>query len=134
MKTKLTILGILLTGIALSSFTFISSANDPWVQLGMRKVNYGLDHDVIPVTYREGYFEAIKIVVRGGALNMHKCTVYFENGGQQEVELRHNFTKGSDSRVVDLKGNKRLIEKIELWYDTKNIADRKAVVVVWGRK
>lgn len=134
MKTKLTILGILLTGIALSSFSFISSANDPWVQLGMRKVNYGLDHDVIPVTYREGYFEAIKIVVRGGALNMHKCTVYFENGGQQEVELRHNFTKGSDSRVVDLKGNKRLIEKIELWYDTKNVADRKAVVVVWGRK
>lgn len=134
MKTKLTILGILLTGIALSSFTFISSANDPWVQLGTRKVNYGLDHDVIPVTYREGYFEAIKIVVRGGALNMHKCTVYFENGGQQEVELRHNFTKGSDSRVVDLKGNKRLIEKIELWYDTKNIADRKAVVVIWGRK
>lgn len=134
MKTKLTVLGILLTGIALSSFTFTSSANDPWVQLGMRKVNYGLDHDVIPVTYREGYFEAIKIVVRGGALNMHKCTVYFENGGQQEVELRHNFIKGSDSRVVDLKGNKRLIEKIELWYDTKNIADRKAVVVIWGRK
>jgi hypothetical protein len=130
MKTKVASIAILFAGLLMLNFT----SADRWVQIGARKVDYGLDRDVIPVTYRQGYFEAIKIVVRGGALNMHKCVVHFENGGSQEVELRHNFTKGSDSRVVDLKGNKRFIEKIEFWYDTKNTADRKATVVVWGRK
>jgi hypothetical protein len=134
MKIKLTLLAILLASVMFSSFTINRSMLDPWVQLGMLKVDYALDHDVLPVTYRKGYFEAVKIVVRGGPLHMHKCMVYFENGGQQEVELRHNFAKGTESRVVDLKGNKRFIERIEFWYDTKDIADRKALIVVWGRK
>lgn len=109
-------------------------AQDPWVNLGSKKVNFGIDRDVIHVSYRDNALSAIKILVNHGALNMHKCTVYFENGGQQEVELRHNFAKDSNSRVIDLKGNKRNIERIEFWYDTKDAANRKAEVEVWGRK
>ncbi|SKC84289.1 hypothetical protein [Ohtaekwangia koreensis] len=101
MKTKNVQAAFLISAIAFSLFSFI--AVQQWVELGSRKVNFGLDRDVINVSNRDGYFEAIKIVVRGGALNMHRCTVHFENGGTQEVELRHNFAKGSDSRVVDLK-------------------------------
>jgi hypothetical protein len=116
--------------MVLTGFT----SQDPWVHLGTRKVNFGVDKDVINVTYRDGAFSAVKILVNDGALNMHKCTIFFENGGKQEVELRHNFAKNSDSRVIDLKGNKRFIERIEFWYDTKNAANRKAEVQVWGRK
>jgi hypothetical protein len=134
MKTKLTLPVILLASVMVSGFTIDHSILDPWVQIGMLKVDYGLDHDVLPITYRQGHFEAVKIVVKGGALNMHKCMIYFEKGGQQDVPLRHNFAKGSESRVIDLKGNKRFIERIEFWYDTKNSADRKALIVVWGRK
>src|SRR5687768_13305923 len=82
--------------IVLSSFI----SQDPWVHLGTRKVNFGVDKDVINVTYRDGAFSAVKILVNDGALNMHKCTIFFENGGKQEVELRHNFAKNSDSRVI----------------------------------
>jgi len=124
---------------SLAVFVFVIAvgtvmAQDPWVSLGSKKVNFGLDRDVIHVSYRDNLLTAIKILVNDGALNMHKCTVYFENGGQQEVELRHNFAAGSNSRVIDLKGNKRNIDRIEFWYDTKNAANRKAEVQVWGRK
>jgi hypothetical protein len=125
---------IMLASVMFSSFTINHAILGSWVQLGMLKVDYSLDHDVLPVTYRQGYFEAVKIVVRGGPLHMHKCMIYFENGGQQDVELRHNFGKGTESRVIDLKGNKRFIERIEFWCDTKNISGRKALVVVSGRK
>ncbi len=64
---------------------------------------------------------------------MHKVIVHFENGGTQEIEMRHNFDKNSQSRVIDLKGNKRIIEKIVFWYDTKNVSNRKAKVTVLGR-
>ncbi|HEY5750463.1 MAG TPA: hypothetical protein VIU12_30580 [Chryseolinea sp.] len=43
-----------------------------------------------------------------------------------------NFAKDSNSRVIDLKGNKRNIDRIEFWYDTKDAANRKAEV--WGRR
>lgn len=122
-------------GICLFTFVNINVAaqQGTWEHLGSRKVNRRVDHDVIMVTWREGFFDAIKIVVTGAPLNMHKCVVHFENGGQQEIELRHNFAQGSDSRVVDLKGNNRMIERIAFWYDTKGLFRGKATVSVFGR-
>jgi hypothetical protein len=112
----------------------VSNAQKPrWELLGTRKVSYKLDRDVIPVTWREGSFNAIRIVVRNGSLNMNKCIIHFENGGIKEVALRHNFAGKSASRIIDLPGNKRLIEKIVFWYDTKNVSSRRATVVVYGR-
>lgn len=107
---------------------------DSWVRLGSRKVNYTLDRDEIPVTYRDGAFESIRIVVTGGSMNMHKCVVHFENGGIQEIDLRHTFTRASSSRVIDLRGNKRFIEKIVFWYDTKNLSRGRATVTIFGKK
>ncbi len=112
----------------------IQAQRDSWVRLGSRKVNYTLDRDVIPVTYRDGVFESIRLVVKGGAINMHKCVVHFENGGVQEIELRHTFTRASSSRVIDLRGNKRIIEKIVFWYDTKNLSRGRATLTVFGKK
>jgi hypothetical protein len=107
---------------------------DNWVRLGSRKVNYTLDRDEIPVTYRGGAFESIRVVVTGGSMNMHKCVVHFENGGVQEIDLRHTFTRASSSRVIDLRGNKRFIEKVVFWYDTKNLSRGRATVTVFGKK
>lgn len=104
-----------------------------WERLGTRKVNYGLDHDVIKVNWTEGFFTKLKIVVTGGSLNMHRCVVHFENGSKQEIQLKYNFAKGSTSRVIDLKGNKRLIDRVAFWYDTKNFSGRKAKVTLFGR-
>ncbi|MBN2612942.1 MAG: hypothetical protein JXB00_15410 [Bacteroidales bacterium] len=119
--------------IATISMSSVNAQKPRWELLGMRKVDFKLDRDVIPVTWREGAFNAVRIVVRQGQLNMHKCVIHFENGGTKEVELRHNFAGRSASRLIDLPGNKRLIEKIEFWYDTKNMAGRKATVMVYGR-
>ena len=116
--------------MGLSAFT----AMQEWVSLGTKKVNFGLDRDVIQVSYKDGTFTAIKLEVSDGALNMHRCVVHFENGGKQEIELRHKFGKGSESRVVDLKGNRRFINKIEFWYDSKNLQNKRGTITVWGKK
>jgi hypothetical protein len=111
-----------------------SNAQKPrWELLGTRKVSFRLDRDIIPVTWREGSFNAIRIVVRNGSLNMQKCVIHFENGDTKEIILRHNFAGKSASRIIDLPGNKRLIEKIVFWYDTKNVSRRRATILVYGR-
>lgn len=104
-----------------------------WRSLGTKTVNYKIDHDVLDVQLRDGRFKQLRFVVKGGSLNMHRCVVHFENGGQQEVELRHNFDKRSFSRIVDLKGNSRIIERISFWYDTQNSSNNKAKLSVLGK-
>ena len=131
MKSKFSILVCsLLLGIAAVSMSF--NANG-WRNLGSKTVNYRLDKDVLDVQLRDGTFQQLKFLVRAGALNMYKVIVHFENGGQQEIELRQNFGPRSSSRVIDLKGNNRIIEKITFWYDTVNSSNRKAKLTVLGR-
>lgn len=118
---------------ALIALFIMSFAPPQWERLGSRKVDFKLDKDVIAVGAHEGGFTKLKIEVRGGALNMHKMVVHFMNGSDQDVELKQNFTKGGGSRIIDLPGNKRIIKSITFHYDSKNNAQSKATVHVFGR-
>ncbi len=118
---------------ALLALFMMSFVPPKWERLGSRKVNFGIDKDVIAVGAHDGAFTKLKIEVRGGAINMHKMIVHFANGTEQNVELKHNFEKGGGSRIIDLAGNKRIIKSITFFYDTKNHANSKATVHVFGR-
>ncbi len=116
-----------------TSFEWTNPASR-WEKLGERRVNRGLDHDVIMVTASEGNFKAIKLVVRHSGINLHRCVVHFANGGDQEVEIRQNIPSGGESRVIDLNGRDRYINHVSFWYDTKGgVLNDKAVVELWGR-
>ncbi len=105
-----------------------------WTHLGTKKVNFKLDRDVINVGVNDGRFSKLKLVVTGGSLNMHRMVVKYANGSQEEIELRHNFSRRSGSRVIDLKGQKRFIKQIVLVYDTKNYSTKRAKLRVFGRR
>lgn len=109
-----------------------SSPESKWKYLGARSVNYELDKDIIRVGLNERGFKRLKVVVRGGGLNMHRMEVVYGNETRDNIPLRCNFNRRSDSKIIGLKGGKRIIEKIVFWYDTKNLARRKAKVVVYG--
>ena len=104
-----------------------------WDKLGSRTVDYKLDRDVIHVGAKEGGFTKLKVEVRGGAVNMHKMVIKYMNGTSETIAQRHNFSKKSGSRVIDIKGGKRFIKNITMYYDTKNLARTKAVIYVLGR-
>jgi Protein of unknown function (DUF2541) len=104
-----------------------------WEKLGERKVNFALDRDEIIVGRADGRFDGLKIIVRRGAINMHKMVVHFGNGESQELELRNSIPRGGESRVIDLPGNNRVITKVVLWYDTKDRARQRAELELWGR-
>lgn len=130
MKTKWYLLFsmiIMMVGCASSS-----GVQGNWEKLGQKKVNYGLDKDQIVVTARDGKFKAIKLAFKGGKMNMHKCVIHYANGEKQNVSLKKNYSAGDESRRIDLKGNRRIISKVVFWYDTKNLARKKATVVLWG--
>jgi hypothetical protein len=104
-----------------------------WEKLGSKKVSFRVDRDTIAVGAHEGAFTKLKVQVTGGAINMRKMIVNFRNGESQDVSLKHNFARGGGSRVIDLPGNRRIINKIVFVYDTKNRSRSRATVHVFGR-
>ncbi|GAB4417197.1 MAG: hypothetical protein OHK0039_27250 [Bacteroidia bacterium] len=104
-----------------------------WERLGIRVVNYAIDHDEILVTAYEGFFTALQIKVKGAPIDLMRCVVHYRNGETQEINVRQLIPAGGQSRILDLPGNRRIITKVVFWYDTKNIARRRATVELWGR-
>ncbi len=135
MRNILSIALATLLFIGLSSFE-TSKKIQPrdWVHLGSRKINWGVEKDVIVVGPNARGFTKLKIKVTGGAVNMRKMVVTYGNGDKDNIPLKFNFSKGAESRVIDLKGGKRQIKTISFWYDTKNGSKQKATVHVAGKK
>ena len=137
MKAK--ILPFLLGAVFFITFSSFDAPTDSgvsigdWERLGSRKVNYKLDRDVIHVGVQDGRFKKLKLKVTGGNLNMHRMVVHYGNGSKEEINVRHNFSRRSGSRVIDLKGNKRIIKKVVFVYDSKNASRRRATVHLFGR-
>lgn len=130
----------LILALALSTFSFVSptpaeaEAFPPrWERLGVRKVNYRVDRDEIYVTARDGLFTAVKLKVTQSPLTMRRMVIHFRNGQTQEVAIKRNFPRGGESRVIDIRGGKRVIKKVVFYYDTKGLRGR-ATVQLWGRR
>src|SRR5436853_2637674 len=58
-----------------------------WQSLGTAYVDGARDHDMIRVNAR-GAFTALQLGIKGGEIEFQRVVVHFENGGQQELEVR----------------------------------------------
>jgi len=123
---KLTVIALLIS----TSITLVAAG--VWQHLGTRTASYNLDFDRIVVT-EKGTYAKLKINVRGN-LNMHSARVNYANGTSQQLKLKHSFRAGTDSRIIDLNGNKRRIKSIDFWYDTNNRSRKRAKILVFGRR
>src|SRR5262245_21397730 len=94
-----------------------------WDYLGEANVDGGSDHDRIKVGGGRGTFRALQIGVERAAIDFQYILVHFENGGQDRLELRGRVPAGGRSRVIDLKGNNREIDSVEIWYARGNWAN-----------
>lgn len=134
MKLNLVVLGTLAVGFGpvLSSAVATRGPVRELVLLGQRAVNDRADHDVIPVTGVKGEFKGIKLTVQRAAVDFHRVLVHYGNGTKQEIELRNTIPAGGESRIIDLTGAERIINRVEFWYDANTIRGRRAVVRLFG--
>ncbi|HTJ53256.1 MAG TPA: hypothetical protein VL443_27565, partial [Cyclobacteriaceae bacterium] len=79
-------------------------------------------------------YNSLKVKVNNGTVNVYKVTIHFANGDTQDVKLPSELTKDNDGKLIDLKGNQRLIEKVTFWYSSKMSDKDKSVVEIWARK
>jgi hypothetical protein len=93
-----------------------SNARERWAYLGSAHVDGGIDHDSIHVGSSEGRFRAIQLRVSGGAIEFQRVVMHFGNGTQEELVIRERIPSGGVTRPIDLPGERRIIQSVELWY------------------
>lgn len=103
-----------------------------WEYLGEAHVDGGQDHDNIRVTRSEGTFRAIKMEITGGPIEFRRVVVHFRNGGDQEIEIRDRIPAGGQTRPINLPGNQRSIQSVEIYYE-KGRRGTRPKVSLYGR-
>jgi hypothetical protein len=110
------------------------STEGRWESLGELHVRDRVDRDTLQVGARKVTFDAIRLEVKGRAVQFHDVEIHFENEGGQQVRLRSVIRAGSASRVIDLEGGQRAIDRIVFLYDAQTRRRHKgARVKVLGR-
>ena len=87
-----------------------------WRLLGTKKVAFLTEKDVILVGAKRGIFKKIKLTVRKSGVRFHDLKIHFVNGSIMDVQIRKVIPAGGETRVIDLPGHNRYIEKVIFWY------------------
>jgi hypothetical protein len=133
MKTM--IRGLTLVSLILLTAFMAGAAQSPgrWELLGQREVDFKNDHDQIDVGRSEGRFKQLEVRVKNAPIEIHDMVVTFANDETFKPKLRHKFTEGSGSRIIDLPGERRTIKRIDFNYKSINRREGKGTVEVRGR-
>jgi hypothetical protein len=102
--------------LVLTLCTSLYAQRGRWTYLGNSHVDGATDHDSIKVGRSDGGFRAIQLRISGGAINFERVVVRYGNGAQEEIPVRARIPDGGQTRVIDLPGERRLIESVDLWY------------------
>lgn len=103
-----------------------------WERLGVQKVGFGRDTDVIKVGSREGKFKRIKLIVKDNDIEIRDLKVVYGNGQVDDLQVRSRIKAGSETRALDLKGDARVIKEIRMTYASRPSFKGQATVEVWG--
>jgi hypothetical protein len=94
----------------------LAAQSEPWEYLGNAHVDGQQDHDKIKVGRHDGRFRAIQLRVSGGAIYFERVVVHYGNGSNEELVIRDRIPDGGVTRAIDLPGERRVVESVELWY------------------
>ena len=119
--------------VLLAAVTPALNAQGRWERLGTAHVDGNQDHDNIKVGFRDGRFRSIQLRVRGGAVEFERVLVHYGDGEPEEVFVRARIPSGGTTRAIDLRGDRRVIQSVELWYARAGWR-RRPEVVLYGRR
>jgi hypothetical protein len=110
------LVGLFALFVLLAVGNSLQAQRQEWVFLGDRHVDGEMDHDTIRVGKADGWFRAIQFRVEGGDVQFDRIVVRFGNGSEERLDVHERVPAGGHTRAIDLPGDKRHIETVDLWY------------------
>jgi hypothetical protein len=128
MKKAFALLGLF---VAFAFAAAVQAQRGEWVLLGTGHVNGHEDHDTIQVGRSDGEFRKIQLRVSGGAVEFDHVIVHFGNGSQEELPVHERIRAGGRTKEIDLPGDRRIIQSVDMWY-SQGKWNRMPKVTVFG--
>ena len=104
-----------------------------WILLGTAHVDKNEDHKTIHIGDQAGQFRKLQLRVNEGAVELQRMVVHFGNGTQEELAVSDRIRSGGKTPELDLPGERRSIESVELWY-SKEYSDTRPEVSLYGTR
>jgi hypothetical protein len=101
--------------LALPFATTLLARGQAWAFLGYTQVDRRQDHSNVQVTRRDCFFRTIRLRV-SEAIFFDRLVIHFGNGTSQELIISERILPEGGNYVIDLPGEPRLLESVDLWY------------------
>jgi hypothetical protein len=108
-----------------------AAAQGRWELLGTRSVGFLVDRDVVSGR-GQGRFSVIRLCVGGAPVHFRDVEVVFANGERQNVAVNALVRAGACSANLDLRGEARRVDRVELVYNSVPTFRGRALVSVYG--
>jgi hypothetical protein len=102
-----------------------------WQYLGEAHVDGRTDHDNISVGGHG--LRSLELRVENGPIEFDHVIVHYGNGASEELKVRQVVPSGGHTRDIDLRGDRRQIVSVELYYGKARRSEGRPVVRLYGR-
>lgn len=117
---------------AAAAFSIAPAYADQWLLIGEQKVGKNVDKDVYFVGADKGQFSALKFRVSGNRVALAEVRVFYGNGTNEFLNVQEHIKNGDETKAYDLKGTYRIIERIEVLYQSENPFKGQATFQIFG--
>lgn len=101
--------------LALAFATSLLARGQTWAFLGHTQVGSNQDHGRVEITRRDRFFRAIQLRV-SDVIFFDRLVVYFSDGTSRTFAVGERISPAGRNYVIDLPGERRPVESVELWY------------------
>ncbi len=108
-----------------------ASAQGRWELLGTRSVGFQIDRDVVSGR-GQGRFSVLRLCVGNAPVHFRDVEVVFGNGERQNLAVNALVRPGACSANLDLRGEARRIDHVNLVYNAASNFRGRAAVSVYG--
>jgi hypothetical protein len=102
--------------LALASATGLLAHGQVWDFLGYTRISGHENHGRIQIARRDRLFRSIQVRVTGEAIFFDRLMVHFADRTTEEFVVGGRIAPGGRDYVIELPGELRAIESVELWY------------------
>lgn len=130
------IAAITLGGSTGSAMADDKAPDDQWVKLG--EVEFDADDNTkekrVSLDFEDSAFTHLKFHAQDSDVRIRMVAIQFAGGGEQVVNLDDMVEEGENSRIINLKGDKRKIDRLSITAVTVDDDDDDAEIVVYGMR
>jgi hypothetical protein len=101
--------------LTLAFATSLLARGQTWAFLGHTQVEANQDHSRVQITRRDRLFRAVQLRV-SDVIFFDRIVVHFSNGTSRELAVNERISPEGRNYVIDLLGERRPLESVELWY------------------